>query len=340
VAASRQVRLRVGVIGLGRLWEARHKPALARMADRFRVAAVYDQVARRAEIEADALGCHAAAGIDALIERPDVDAIYLLSPQWFGLHALDRAVAAGKPIYCALPLAAEPDLIDRLDERLGAGRAVFMPEFARRFYPATLRLRELLATSLGAPRMVVGQVRLSGFDRYSQPGPSTQIAPAPLLLDPGCFLLDWSRFIFQAEPTGIHGCGGVMIPGAGARDHDVEAMAVAFPGGGMAQWTVARYHRGIWGEASKHLPAPGVQVFAERGAAWVELPDRVVWTDADGTREERLPLEPSIGEVLNAHFHRAVVAGSPIAPTWRDAVTAARTVLRLKREGPVMSGPA
>ena len=57
LAVSKQGRLRVGVIGLGRLWEARHKPALARMRDRFQVTAVYDQVVRRAEIEAGGLGC-------------------------------------------------------------------------------------------------------------------------------------------------------------------------------------------------------------------------------------------------------------------------------------------
>ena len=62
LAASKGVRLRVGVIGLGRLWEARHKPALARLADRFRVTAVYDQVARRAAIEATQVGCAAAEG--------------------------------------------------------------------------------------------------------------------------------------------------------------------------------------------------------------------------------------------------------------------------------------
>ena len=94
VAASRTVKLRVGVIGLGRLWEARHKPALARMADRFEVRAVYDQVARRAETEAAQLGCAAPEGLAALIERPDVDVIYLLTPQWFGLHPIALACAA------------------------------------------------------------------------------------------------------------------------------------------------------------------------------------------------------------------------------------------------------
>src|SRR3982750_4065181 len=73
LVGSKHVRLRVGVVGLGRLWEARHKPALARLHDRFAVTAVYDQVHRRAEIEAAQLGCAAVEGLTALVERPDVD---------------------------------------------------------------------------------------------------------------------------------------------------------------------------------------------------------------------------------------------------------------------------
>jgi predicted dehydrogenase len=333
LAATRGVRLGVGIIGLGRLWEVRHKPAFARMADRFRVAAVYDQVARRAEIEATSLGAHAATGVLALVERPDVQAVFLLSPQWFGLHALEVAAASGKPIYCALPLGSEPATIDRLDAALGSSTSVFMPEFARRFYPASIRLRELLATALGPPRLLVGQVRLSGFDRYGLPGPSTQIAPAPLLLDPGSYVVDWSRWLFGAEPISVHGRGGVTMPGAGASEHDVEAICLEFPDGRMAQWNVSRYHRVAWGDAAKFLPPPGVQVFAERGAAWVEMPDRVVWADAGGTHDERLPAEPTIGEALGAQFYRAVVNGARAGPVWSDAVTAARLVLRLIGEG-------
>ena len=155
--ASKQVRLRVGVIGLGRLWEARHKPALVRMADRFRVTAVYDQVARRAELEAQVIGCSTAYGLTELVERDDVDAVYLLSPQWFGLHALELAVGSGKPIYCAPPLETDGQHLDRIDALLLSSPTVVFPEFARRFYPATLRLRELLATTLGPPRFVVCQ---------------------------------------------------------------------------------------------------------------------------------------------------------------------------------------
>ena len=117
MGGSRHVRLRVGVIGLGRLWETRHKPSLARLDDRFRVTAVYDPVFRRAELEAAQIGCAACEGLAALVERPDVDVIYLLSRQWFGLHPIGLACAAGKPVYCALPLA------DDLAELEVAGKA-------------------------------------------------------------------------------------------------------------------------------------------------------------------------------------------------------------------------
>ena len=59
MAAERLARVRIGVIGLGRLWEVRHRPALARLSDRFVISAVYDQVMHRAQAEAQARLAHA-----------------------------------------------------------------------------------------------------------------------------------------------------------------------------------------------------------------------------------------------------------------------------------------
>ena len=323
--------MRVGVVGLGRLWEARHKPALARMADRFEVRAVYDQVARRAATEAAHLGCAAPEGLAALVERPDVDVIYLLTPQWFGLHAIGLACAAGKPIYCALPVAGDPTALREVAEAIRARGTPFMPELARRFYPATLRLRELLATTLGRPRLVLGQDRLFGFDRYGQPGPTTQMAPAPLLVDPGSYLLDWCRWVFQAEPVSILGFGGPVLRGPGPAD-DFEGIWLEFPDGARAQIAVGRYHRHRWGDALQFLPPPGFQVYAEHGAAWLELPDRIQWTDADGPHEERLPLEPTVGEVLNDQFHRMVRGDQSLAPRLDDALAVAHLIEQLRTD--------
>ncbi|WP_240911033.1 Gfo/Idh/MocA family protein [Paludisphaera soli] len=330
VDASKPQRLRVGVVGLGRLWESRHKPSLLRLRDRFRITALYDQVARRAEIEAAQLGCAASEGLTSLIERPDVDVVYLLSPQWFGLHPAHLACEAGKPVYCAVPLSGDLAELERLAARVEATGGVFMPEFARRCYPATLRLQELLATKLGQPRLVVGHSRLAGFDRYAQPGPTTQVVPVPLSIDPGSYLLDWCAFILRGLPTSIASSRALVLPARGDAP-DFESFHAAFPGGATAQISYGRYHREEWGEAVKFLPPAGLQVFAERGAAWLEPPDRIQWWDAEGAHEERLAAEPSVGDVLNEQFHRLVHTGRSLAPTIRDALEIARLVHDLDR---------
>jgi predicted dehydrogenase len=332
LVGSKHVRLRVGVIGLGRLWETRHKPSLARLNDRFRVTAVYDPVYRRAELEAAQIGCAACEGLAALVERPDVDVIYLLARQWFGLHPIGLACAAGKAVYCALPLAddlAELETLATLVEKSGIG---FMPEFARRFYPATLRLKELLATELGSPRLVVGQTRLYGFDRYALPGPTTQIAPAPLAIDPGSYLVDWCCDLFQSLPEALQGfrCQVMPTPGHADQEADFEGFVATYSGGATAQISYGRYHRANWGDASRFLPSPGFQVFAERGAAWLEMPEKIHWSTPTGTKEERLALEPTVGDVLNDQFHRLVRGDQSLAPTIRDALDIARMVTDMR----------
>ena len=130
-------------------------------------------------------------------------------------------------------MAGELAALEAIAATIRASGTPFMPELARRFYPATLRLRELLATTLGRPRLILGQDRLFGFDRYGQPGPTTQMAPAPLLIDPGSYLLDWCRCIFQGEPRAVRGFGGVVLPEAGQAD-DFESIWLEFPGGAGA----------------------------------------------------------------------------------------------------------
>jgi len=325
---SKQVRLQVGVIGLGRLWETRHKPSLARLQDRFRVTAVYDQVFRRAANEAEQLGCVACEGLASLIERPDVDVVYLLTPQWFGLHPGHLACKAGKPVYCGLPLAGDCAELELLTRRVIDSGIPFMPEFARRCYPATLRLKELLATTLGAPRLILGQSRLFGFDRYALPGPTTQIAPVPLVVDPGSYLLDWCSFVIQEAPGSVSGTCSQVLPGQSGEksESDFASFVAQYPSGAAAQVSFGRYHRGHWGEASRFLPPSGFQVFAEHGAAWLEMPDRIHWSDASGTYEEKLPLEPTIGDVLNDQFHRLVRKGQSLAPNIHDSLEVARLV--------------
>lgn len=320
--------LRVGVVGLGRLWEARHKPALAKLRRRISVVAVYDQVGRRATIEAQGLRCAACVGLRELIGRADVDAVYLLTPQWFGTHPIRLAAEAGKPIYCALPPTGDLEAMEQLAPILRESGVAFMPELARRFYPATLRLRELIATALGPLKCVLGQTRVIGFDRYGSPGPSTQLAPVPLAIDPGAYLLDWCRFAFGDEPVRVRAVEAIKAEGVAEGGPDHLNLFLDFEGGRFSQVAIDRNVHKADLDLLRYFPQPGFQVFAERGTAWVEMPDRIVWNDGSGLREEVFPTEPTVGETLNEHFLRLVRGEPTLAPGLDDLMA----IIRLHHE--------
>jgi predicted dehydrogenase len=61
------------------------------------------------------------------------------------------------------------------------------------------------------------------------------------------------------------------------------------------------------------------------------MPERIQWTDAQGSHEERLPLEPTVGEVLNDQFYRLARGETSLAPTLDDALAAARAVRAIRR---------
>jgi len=129
-------------------------------------------------------------------------------------------------------------------------------------------------------------------------------------------------------------CQVLPVRDAGSQDSDYESFVATFAQGAMADISYGRFQRASWGEASRFLPTPGFQVFAERGAAWLEMPEKIQWSDAKGTNEERLPLEPTVGDVLNDQFHRLVLGVHSLAPTIREALEIARLVNQLRQIQP------
>jgi hypothetical protein len=72
------------------------------------------------------------------------------------------------------------------------------------------------------------------------------------------------------------------------------------------------------------------------------MPEKIQWSNATGTKEERLALEPTVGDVLNDQFHRLVRGEHSLAPSIREALEIARLVSSLRctqRRGQVAAGP-
>ena len=300
------MKLRVGIVGLGDQWESRHLPALRALADRYEVRGICEQVAHRSRRAALELGTTPVDGFRALASREDVDALLYLADQWFGATPILAACDHGKAVYSAisLPFAAEEARIIR--RRVEESGIAFMAELPRRHSPATVRLKELVATRLGRPRML--------FCHRRVPGPATaaaQHAPGGESRDL-IELVDWCRYVAGVEPTSVVGVRHAASPDGSVDDYRMMSLDFSDTGrpgdGVMAQISCGYYMPRAWEEAVGFRPPPALQVVCEHGIAFVDLPATLTWFDNAGRHQESLESERPVGEQMLAHFHRLVTS--------------------------------
>ena len=285
------MRLRVGVIGLGRRWR-RYRPMLVRLREHIEVRTVCDQVARRAEVEARRLHCTAAAGPIELLERTDVEAVLLLDAQWYGLFPLEHACRVHKPVLSALSPAEDNSHADALHQQIQSENLPVLTALSPLLAPATTALRELLIHRLGRAWLVRADGCVpprAGFAR-------DLLCSRPLLpLLAGC------AWLLDDVPRSVW-----AIDGAGT---SFLTLVLRFGGDRMAQVT-------LW-TAAAHTPGR-FEVVAEAGTAAAELPGRLHWRDDDGQHSQRLPPRSAEQSGLE-RFLLALRAGQPLRPSFADA---------------------
>ncbi|MCE9605571.1 MAG: Gfo/Idh/MocA family oxidoreductase [Planctomycetia bacterium] len=301
------MKLRVGLIGLGNQWESRHRPALRTLSDRFEVCAVCDQIALRAEQAAREWNAQACDGFRSLAQRPDIDAVLMLAPQWYGYLPILAACDAGKAIYCVNSLQLDPEQAQLVKQRVDESGVAFMTEFPRRHAPATLRLKELIATRLGKPKLLFCHARVPAEHQQGKPG-SNQ-SPSNDLME----LIDWCRYVVGSEPTSVVGVRHYR--GEEPKHDDYQMMSLDFgdlkngPGtSATAQISCGRYMPSAWAEAVAYRPPAALQVACENGIAFIDLPSTLVWFDNAGRHQESLESERPVGEMMIGQFHRAVTS--------------------------------
>lgn len=301
------MKLRIGIVGLGEAWDSRHRPALRALADRFEVRAICAEVAHLAEKAARDFQATPVDGFRALAQRPDIDAVLILSPEWYGPLPILAACEAGKAVYCADALDLDVEQARFIKQKVSESGVAFMAEFPRRLFPATLRLKELIATRLGQPRLMFCHQRTpaSGVVASARRHSAGHLANRNLME-----LVDWCRYVVGRDPQSVV---GVRHDGADGED-DYQMMSLDFSGRGqlgagpLAQLSSGRYMPAAWNEAISYRPPAALQVACEHGIAFVDLPSTLIWFDAAGRHMESLESERPVGEQLLTLFHRAVTS--------------------------------
>ena len=327
------MKLRIGLIGLGSAWQSRHRPALRMLHDRFDVRAVYSSISKLAENSAAEFQADPVDGYRALVQRCDIDAVMILERSWQGWLPVLAACEAGKAVYWAGDLdfgASEDNDIRQAIEQSGVA---FMAELPRRFAPATLRLKELIATRLGAPKLIFCHRRLQIPEDAANRTDTIRMDVEKELVE----LVDWCRYVIGREPSGVS-CTvhGNTVHGSTAFDNqsttDYESLSLEFKQSGdlppvTAQISCGDYISPSWPEAVNFRPPAAMQICCERGVAFVDLPSTVTWFDDAGRHLESLEGEATVGEQLLTHFHRAVTSLVRNLGDLNDAHRACRIVL-------------
>ncbi|MEX0939018.1 MAG: Gfo/Idh/MocA family oxidoreductase [Pirellulales bacterium] len=298
------MKLRVGLVGLGDAWETRYRPALRSLSDRFEVRAICEPVARRAELAAGEFGARPVDGYRALAVREDVDAVLFLSAKWFGVLPILAACDAGKAIYCAAAMDLALDQARNLKSRVESSGIAFMAEFPFRQAPATIRLKELIATHLGQPRLMFCHRRhKADLEKEDIRGANLRELTE---------LVDWCCYLVGREPTSVLGTTHFVSDDAIGADYQLLSLDFSRSGspgtGAMAQISCGRYIPRGWEEAVAFRPPAGIQVACEHGIAFVDLPSTIIWFDSAGRHMETLDSERPVGEQLLLYFHRTVTS--------------------------------
>ncbi len=142
---------RVGIIGFGMIGKV-HAYGYATLPYYYdplplsaRITHVVTSRAETAEKARQLTGAEVAAtDFRAVTENPDVDIVHICTPNDHHFEALQSAISAQKHIYCDKPLVATLDEARRIATMLPGYRGTAQMTFQYRFFPATLRAKQLI----------------------------------------------------------------------------------------------------------------------------------------------------------------------------------------------------
>ncbi|BDA86176.1 deoxyfructose oxidoreductase [Aureimonas sp. SA4125] len=136
---------------------------------------------------------------EALLEDPEIEAVYIPLPNHLHVPWSLKALAAGKHVLCEKPIALDADEAAQLvAAREKSGRQV-LEAFMVRQHPQWLRVREIAASG------EIGDVALMQTTlSYYNVDPNNVRNKADIgggaLYDVGCYAVLLSRFVFGSEP--------------------------------------------------------------------------------------------------------------------------------------------
>jgi len=225
--------VRWGVLSTADIGMAKVIPAI-QQAENCDVVAIASRSSDRAEEAAARLGIPGAYGsYEALLDAPDIDAVYVPLPNDLHREWTIKAAFAGKHVLCEKPIALSEAQAEEMAVAVGEAGVKVQEAFMYRHHPTWVEAVRLLASgAIGELQAVQSWFSYFNDDPNNIRNRAEQGGGA--IMDIGCYCINLSRMLFEAEPT--------RVEAAVRRDPvmgiDIVSSAVLeFPGGGQATFT-------------------------------------------------------------------------------------------------------
>lgn len=302
-ATTRDRTIPLGLVGGGSLGEARYRAAVLALT-RGRVAAVFAPQPGDAEALATETGGQLFLSLRKLIQQPGVKALLILESGWSRDWAIELAIARQMPVFVASPIDETLPQVARSLTELEAEGAVIVPGALLRATPASLRLRELVATKLGSiQQMGVDLTGLSG-------------AIGPQVIG----VMDWSRSLVNSTVSEVRRVvrpeGETLVMSCGRRSASTPPVLIEIrvsivePGGAVLSGTRAAF--------------PRASIQCQHGEAELLSETHIRWKTPTETHDESLEADRPAEQVLLDLFLRRVVGGVVPIPSWAELDEACR----------------
>jgi predicted dehydrogenase len=270
----------------------------------------------------------AVGSYEALLDDPEIEAVYISLPNTLHCEWSIRALEAGKHVLCEKPLSRRPDEVAAAFDAAERSDRLFMEAFMYRHHPQAARLVELVRSGAIGELRVVRSVFSYGLYDEANIRLQTDLEGGALM-DVGCYNVSGSRLL-AGEPERVYGEAWYGPTGTDW----VFTGTLRFPGEvlGIFDCGTAVTNRdeleAIGSEGSLflddpwHCVDPVIEVRREDGIERIELeranPYRLELENlSDAIRGEGTPLLGRDDAVAQARvleaLHRSATSGEPVS---------------------------
>lgn len=322
--------VRWGILSTARHGEKTMLPAF-RQARETEVVAIASRDAQRARAYAQQHGIPVSYGsYEALLDDPNIDAIYIPLPNNMHKEWAIKAAQAGKHVLCEKPIALNAAEAEEMVAAFAEAGRVLAETFQWRHHPQAHAVRELIEDG------TIGEVRFidAGFSFLIAREDDIRLDPAlggGSLYDVGCYPVSLARFMVQDEPLAVTAQAHWTERGV----DDRMAATLEFPNGVLAHINcgfslpLRRYYEVVGSLGSLYVNR-AYNPIGDRSSEIVRYGD-------DRMMIETVQLEPANSYTLMVEdFNRAVTGEAPPRFPAEDAVKNMRVIdalYRSAREG-------